>query len=101
MSKATIAKLQRENEEIASKIKAESEIALTQQLTLERSKLQKTLEESHELKFKQKEQQLRQLTEQFQIAQRKAEQGSMQLQGEVQELAIEEYLKLKVPIRLN
>ncbi|MDF1875636.1 DUF2130 domain-containing protein [Sulfurimonas sp. SAG-AH-194-I05] len=97
-SKATIAKLQRENEEIESKIQAQSEIALTEQLIQERAKLQKTIEESHQLKFKQKEEQLRQLTEQLQIAQRKAEQGSMQLQGEVQELAIEEYLRLKFPL---
>ena len=97
-SKATIAKLQRENEEIASTINAQAEMRLTQQLTLEREKLQKSLESSHELKFKQKDEQLKQLTEQLQIAQRKAEQGSMQLQGEVQELAIEEYLKLKFPL---
>ena len=97
-SKVMIAKLQREKEEIEGTIKAQAEIRLTQQLTLERDKLKKSLEESHELKFKQKEEQLKQLTEQLQIAQRKAEQGSMQLQGEVQELAIEEYLRLKFPL---
>jgi hypothetical protein len=39
-----------------------------------------------------KEQVINQLREQLQEAQRKADQGSMQLQGEVQELAIEEWL---------
>ena len=63
----------------------------------EREKIQKSLDETNELKFKQKEEQLKQLQEQLQIAQRKAEQGSMQLQGEVQELAIEEYLEAKFP----
>jgi len=96
-SKAEIEKLKREKEEIASKVQADAEIALTQRLKEEREKIQKTLEENNELKFRQKEAQLKQLQEQLQIAQRKAEQGSMQLQGEVQELAIEEYLAQQYP----
>ena len=96
-SKAEIEKLKREKEEIESKVKADSEIALTERLKQERGKIQKSLDETNELKFKQKEEQLKQLQEQLQIAQRKAEQGSMQLQGEVQELAIEEYLSNKFP----
>ncbi|MCF6331082.1 MAG: DUF2130 domain-containing protein [Sulfurimonas sp.] len=96
-SKAEIEKLKREKAEIESKVKADSEIALTERLKQEREKIQKSLDETNELKFKQKEEQLKQLQEQLQIAQRKAEQGSMQLQGEVQELAIEEYLSNKFP----
>ena len=96
-SKAEIEKLKREKEEIESKVKADSEVALTERLKQEREKIQKSLDETNELKFKQKEEQLKQLQEQLQIAQRKAEQGSMQLQGEVQELAIEEYLSNKFP----
>ena len=96
-SKAEIEKLKREKEEIESKVKADAEIVLTQRLKLEKEKIQKATDETNELKFKQKEEQLKQLQEQLQIAQRKAEQGSMQLQGEVQELAIEEYLESKFP----
>jgi len=96
-SKAEIEKLKREKEEIESKVKADSELALNQRLKEEKEKIQKSLDETNELKFKQKEEQLKQLQEQLQIAQRKAEQGSMQLQGEVQELAIEEYLADKYP----
>ncbi len=96
-SKAEIEKLKREKEEITSKVQAEAEIALTKQLQEEKQLIQKTADEQNELKFRQKEQQLKQLQEQLQIAQRKAEQGSMQLQGEVQELAIEEYLADKYP----
>lgn len=92
-SKAEIEKLKREKEEIESKVKADAEIALTERLKLEKEKIQKSADATNVLKFKQKEEQLKQLQEQLQIAQRKAEQGSMQLQGEVQELAIEEYLK--------
>jgi hypothetical protein len=96
-SKAEIEKLKRENTEIESKVKADAELALTQRLHSEKEKIQKSLDETNALKFKQKEEQLKQLQEQLQIAQRKAEQGSMQLQGEVQELAIEEYLEAKYP----
>ena len=70
---------------------------LTQRLQEEKENIQKVVDEHNELKFRQKEEQLRQLQEQLQIAQRKAEQSSMQLQGEVQELAIEEYLEEKYP----
>ncbi len=96
-SKAEIEKLKREKEEITSKVQAEAELALTKRLQEEKQLIQKTADEQNELKFKQKEEQLKQLQEQLQIAQRKAEQGSMQLQGEVQELAIEEYLADKYP----
>jgi len=96
-SKAEIEKLKREKEEIESKVKADAEIALTKRLQEEKEKIKKIADEQNELKFRQKEEQLKQLQEQLQIAQRKAEQSSMQLQGEVQELAIEEYLADKYP----
>jgi hypothetical protein len=96
-SKAEIEKLKREKDEITSKVQAEAEIALTKRLQEEKQLIQKSADEQNELKLKQKEEQLKQLQEQLQIAQRKAEQGSMQLQGEVQELAIEEYLADKYP----
>jgi len=96
-SRAEVEQLKREKDEIESKVKADAEISLTERLNEEKIKIQKNADEQNELKFKQKDEQMRQLNEQLQIAQRKAEQGSMQLQGEVQELAIEEYLELKYP----
>jgi len=96
-SRVEIERLKREKDEITSKVQAEAELALTKRLQEEKQLIQKTAYEQNELKFKQKEEQLKQLQEQLQIAQRKAEQGSMQLQGEVQELAIEEYLSDKYP----
>lgn len=96
-SKIEIEQLKREKAEMESTIMAKAELALNEKLTTEREKIQKTSDEKNELKFKQKDEQLKQLQEQLQIAQRKAEQGSMQLQGEVQELAIEEYLQEKYP----
>jgi len=96
-SRAEVERLKREKEEITSKVQAQAELALTKRLQEEKQLIQKASDEQNELKLKQKEEQLKQLQEQLQIAQRKAEQGSMQLQGEVQELAIEEYLGDKYP----
>lgn len=97
-AKAQIEQLKRDKEEMESAIMAKAEISLNEKLKLEKEKIQKAIDEQNELKLRQKDEQLRQLQEQLQIAQRKAEQGSMQLQGEVQELAIEEWLKEKFPL---
>ena len=97
VAKAQIGQLQREKEEMESAIMAKAELALNEKLKLEKEKIQKATDEQNEIKLRQKDEQLNQLQEQLQIAQRKAEQGSMQLQGEVQELAIEEWLKEKYP----
>lgn len=96
-SKAEIEKLKREKEEMESAIMAKAELALNEKLKIEKERIQKTTDEQNELKLRQKDEQLKQLQEQLQIAQRKAEQGSMQLQGETQELAIEEWLIEKFP----
>lgn len=97
-AKIEIEKLKREKEEMESAILAKAELSLNEKLREEKEKIQKSIDEQNELKFRQKDEQLKQLQEQLQIAQRKAEQGSMQLQGEVQELAIEEYLQAKFPL---
>jgi len=96
-SKIEIARLKREKEEMESAIMAKAQEELNLKLGEEKSKMQKQIDEANELKFKQKEQQLDELKKQLQEAQRKAEQGSQQLQGEIQELAIEEYLSTKYP----
>ncbi len=96
-SKAEIEKLKREKEEIESKVKADAEITISEKLKLEREKILKEADEKNELRFKQKDDQLEQLKKQLQEAQRKAEQGSQQLQGETQELAIEGWLIEKFP----
>ncbi len=96
-SKAEIERLKREKEEIESKVRANAEIELTERLKQEKEKIQKLSDEQNELKLKQKDEQLEQIKKQLDETKRKAEQGSMQLQGEVQELAIEEYLADKFP----
>ncbi|WRC51367.1 DUF2130 domain-containing protein [Helicobacter pylori] len=95
---AEIERLKRENNEAESRLKAENEKKLNEKLDLEREKIEKALHEKNELKFKQQEEQLEMLRNELKNAQRKAELSSQQLQGEVQELAIEEFLKQKFPL---
>jgi hypothetical protein len=96
-SRVEIAKLKRENEEIASIAKVEAQLALNEELKLEKAKIAKTLEEQNELKLKQKDEQLEQIKRELENARRKAEQGSMQTQGEALELVIESWLSSQFP----
>jgi hypothetical protein len=87
---------------------SELELSVQRQLQEERGKLSKEIRELEEQKVaaRETEYQLRlkelekQLDDQKKLAEemrRKAEQGSMQLQGEVQELALEELLRVSFP----
>ncbi len=95
VSKAKIAKLEREKAEIESKIKADAAIEFNKKLEEEKQKAQKVAQEMSELKLKAKDEQLEQVKKQLEDAQRKAQQGSQQIQGEAQERSIEDYLTLK------
>ncbi|GAA7166617.1 hypothetical protein HpBGD52_14750 [Helicobacter pylori] len=95
---AEIERLKRENNEAGSRLKAENEKKLNEKLEMERGRIEKALHEKNELKFKQQEEQLEMLRNELKNAQRKAELSSQQLQGEVQELAIEEFLRQKFPL---
>ncbi len=81
-------KLQEEREKIAGEIRSIEE--------------QKTAakETEHQLRLKEKEKQLEDQKKLIEELQRKAEQGSMQLQGEVQELALETLLQASFPFDL-
>ena len=97
-SKAEIAKLMREKEELKDSLTAEMQAQLSVTLTLEKEKIKKMAEEANELKIKELVMQLeaqKKLTEEMK---RKQEQGSMQIQGEAQELAIEEWLAANFPL---
>jgi hypothetical protein len=97
-AKSDIERLKREKEELKSSIEAESEKKLTVILKEEREKIQKEESEKINMKLFEKDHLVEQLKKQLQEAQRKAEQGSMQLQGEVQEIAIEEWLRDRFPL---
>jgi len=97
-TKAEIEKLKREKDELKGAIEAESQKKLTQMLIEEKEKIRKIEEDKNELRFKELQKQLedqKKLTEEMK---RKQEQGSMQLQGEVMELAIEEWLTVQFPL---
>ncbi len=97
-TKAEIEKLKREKEEVKLAAEAEAQKKLNELLLGERDKIRKSEEEKNELKIKELNKQLedqKKLTEEMK---RKQEQGSMQLQGEVQELAIEEFLCTQFPL---
>jgi hypothetical protein len=97
-AKSDIERLKREKDELRAAMELETEKKLNQLLAEEREKIRKTEESRIQLKVSEKDQVISQLKEQLQEAHRKAEQGSMQLQGEVQELAIEEWLTEQFPL---
>lgn len=97
-TKAEIERLKREKDELKEAIQAEAMRQLNQQLVEEKEKIRRAEEERNELRVKELIKQLedqKKLTEEMK---RKQEQGSMQLQGEVQELAIEEWLANQFPL---
>lgn len=107
-SKAMIEQLKREKEEVSSAAKVEAQKALSEELRVEKEKLlaqaqeekqllTKQVLEANELKLKAKDEQLEQMKRSLDDAKRKAEQGSMQIQGEALELAIEEWLSSQFP----
>ena len=63
-----------------------------------KEKLNKEADQKHELKLKEMEKQMEDQKKLIEEMKRKAEQGSMQMQGEVQELAIEDMLKTTFPL---
>ena len=97
-AKSEIERLKREKGELRDSIEAESEKKLSEMIGEEKEKIQKNEEQRSKLKLSEKEKVIEQLNEQLKEAQRKAEQGSSQLKGEVQELAIEEWLSVNFPL---
>jgi hypothetical protein len=97
-AKAEIEKLKREKDSLRDEIELESEKKINEELRKETSKIRKAEQEKNEIKLTEQKTVIEQLTHQLKEAQRKAEQGSMQLQGEAQELAIEEYLSVTYPL---
>ena len=97
-AKSEIERLKREKDELRASIEAESEKKLSNILAEERNRIHAAEEEKARLKLSERDHVIDQLKVQLREAQRKAEQGSMQLQGEVQELAIEDWLREQFPL---
>jgi hypothetical protein len=96
-----------ENEQLKRKLKDQEqdlslkfEQKLTEKLQQEAETIQKRESERVELKLKERDELINSLTKQVEEMRRKAEQGSMQMQGEVQEIAVEEILRTLFPVDL-
>lgn len=87
--------LKRQNSEIETKIQLESEKKINEILNVEKEKISKQISEENELKMREKDEQISSMQKQIFELSRKAEIGSQQAQGEVQEIAIEDILKEK------
>jgi hypothetical protein len=97
--KAELALRKREQE--LEENKRTLELEMTRKMDAERKKIQeevsKSIMEERRLKDAEKDKLINDLKWQLEEARRKAEQGSQQLQGEVQELDLEEFLKENFP----
>jgi hypothetical protein len=96
-----------ENEQLKRKLKDQEqdlvlkyEQKLTERLQHETETIQRRESERVDLKLKERDDLIGSLSKQVEEMRRKAEQGSMQMQGEVQELAIEEILRNLFPVDL-
>lgn len=93
-----IERLKREKELLREQIQLEKEKEYTERLKEERERLQRQVEESASLKLKEKDIIIEQLKSQLEEARRKADQGSIQLRGEAQELELERILRHAYPM---
>lgn len=97
-TKAEVERLKREKEEAQSIAQLAAETKMNEMLQIEKEKIKKLVDDSNEMRIRDLQKKLedqKNLTEEMI---RKQEQGSMQLQGEVQELAIEEWLANQFPL---
>jgi len=99
-SKLSIEQLKRDKEEMRDTVALEKEKEFTEKLRSEKLRIQTLAEESSALRIDELKKQLEDQKKLAEEMRRKAEQGSMQLQGEVQELAIEETLRILFPFDL-
>ncbi len=97
-TKADLMRLEREKEELRGQVVLEKEREFSEKLTNERLKIQRQVDDASEFKVKELQKQLDEQKELAVEMRRKAEQGSTQMQGEVQELAIEEWLIANFPL---
>lgn len=92
-TKAEIERIRREKDGLREEIALEKEIEFSEKLKVEKSRIRGSVEEEFTFKLRELE---KQLDDQKALAaemKRKADQGSVQLQGEVQELELERMLR--------
>ncbi|GJL53975.1 MAG: hypothetical protein NPIRA02_11070 [Nitrospirales bacterium] len=97
-AQAELIKKQRELDDAKRELDLTVEKRVQEGLTVTREQAKKEAEESLSLKVREKEQTISSMQKQIEDLKRRAEQGSQQLQGEVQELELETLLTTKFPL---
>jgi hypothetical protein len=97
-AQADLLRKQRELDDAKRELDLTVEKRVQEGLAATRDQAKKEAEESLGLKVKEKEQTIASMQKQIEELKRKAEQGSQQLQGEVQELELEALLTTKFPL---
>lgn len=96
-AQADLLKKQRELDDAKRELELTVEKRVQENLAATRQQARKEAEDELKLKVSEKEQTIAAMQKQIEELKRKAEQGSQQLQGEVQELELETLLKTKFP----
>jgi hypothetical protein len=94
---AELLRQQRQLDDARRELDVTVEKRVNSSLTATREQGRKEAEEELRLRLSEKDQTIESMRKQLEDAQRKAEQGSQQLQGEVQELELEAILSLRFP----
>lgn len=96
-TQADLLKQKRELDDAKRELDLTIEKRIAEGLTATRQQAKKEAEDELKLKVSEKEQTIASMSKQIEELKRRAEQGSQQLQGEVQELELETLLKAKFP----
>jgi hypothetical protein len=96
-TQADLLKQKRELDDAKRELDLTVEKRIAEGLTVTRQQARKEAEDELKLKVSEKEQTISSMQKQIEDLKRRAEQGSQQLQGEVQELELESLLKAKFP----
>ncbi|MGH9428585.1 MAG: DUF2130 domain-containing protein [Terriglobia bacterium] len=97
-AQADLLRKQRELDDAKRELELTVEKRVQEGLAVTREQAKKEAEEGLKLKVLEKEQTIASMQKQIEELKRKAEQGSQQLQGEVQELELEALLRAKFPL---
>lgn len=97
-AQAELMRKQRELDDAQRAMELTIQKRIQESLSTEREQARKEVEEQHKLKLMESQHTISSMQKQIEELKRKAEQGSQQLQGEVQELELEGLLKAKFPI---
>jgi hypothetical protein len=96
-AQAELLKKERELDDARRELELTIEKRIGEGLTEARTQAQRAAEESLKLKMLEKEEMISSMQKKIEELKQKAEQGSQQLQGEVQELELENLLRVKFP----